>query len=113
MSNEYKRLLSARTLTGTTIQPEAEAWDGGGHCTLEVQCDIFSPGATGGFIALQHSATNEVGSFRDLPNVNWALDTAGGHLTVSHFLRYIRFVTTGTINGGPVVQLDIIGKSCG
>jgi len=32
---------------------------------------------------------------------------------VSHFLRYIRFVTTGTVSGGPVVQLDIIGKSCG
>ncbi len=33
--------------------------------------------------------------------------------TVEHFLRYNRFVTTGTVSGDPVVQIAIIGKSCG
>lgn len=50
---------------------------------------------------------------RQRPGAAWELNTTGGHLTVGHFLRYIRWLTTGTVSGNPVVQIDIIAKSCG
>lgn len=111
MSNEYKRILPLRKLTGPAAQPESEAWDAGGYRLLELQFRFPKSGSANGFLALEHSATNEPGSFVLIPGTSVELSTTGGVVSVSNFLRFVRWVTTGTVSGDPLVQIDAVAKN--
>ena len=110
MRNESKRILPMRKFTGAAEQPITEAWDAGAYKTISAQCRIAKPGSAGGFLVLQHSATNEEGSFINIPGASWEVNGAGGYVHIADFLRYVRWATSGTIAQDPVVGIDAVAK---
>ena len=109
MASEYRRLLDPSTAKATVFQELREAWDAGAYRVLEVHVRVLKAG-TGGNIILQHAAVNEEDAYLDLANASTALNGQGAYLTISNFLRFIRWRTDGAVAGSPVVMIEIIAK---
>lgn len=109
MSSTYRRLLEPTGLGPNEKQRLEEAFDAGAHGTLELQGRILKTGS-GGNLKLQHAAVNKEDAYLDLANTSWDLTTAGGYISISSFLRYIRWVADGGVAGAPVAMIDIIAK---
>ncbi|MCK6505667.1 hypothetical protein L6R53_20100 [Myxococcota bacterium] len=102
--------MNPQKLTGNATQPVEEAWDAGAFTRLEVHCRVLKQGSAGGSIILQHAAVNEDAAYVALPGATWNVNTDGTFVSVTAFLRFVRWSTTGTIAGDPVALIDGIGK---
>lgn len=105
----YIRLLDPRVLGAGDTQDSKDAFDGGGYSKLELQCRILKSGSAGS-IKLQHAAVNEEDAYIDLGSASWVATGSGGHISISNFLRFIRWAADGSVAGNPVVMIDLIAK---
>lgn len=107
----YHRLLQYQTLTSSLSPTLAESFDAGAYTRLEVQARILVGGGGAGTVKLQHAAVNEPDAFIDIASASWTLNTAtNNYLSVTGFLRYIRWLASSGIAGSPAVVIDIIAK---
>ena len=109
MSNESKRLLDPRVLGADDTQDVKDAYDAGAFDKLEIQARFLKSGSAGNLI-LQHAAVNEEDSYISLGTASWATTGSGGHISISNFLRFIRWKADGSVAGTPVAMIDIIAK---
>lgn len=78
--------------------------------TLAIQFRVLVAGGAGN-LKLQHAAVNEPDAFTDVSGASWSLAATGNTYTsVSHFLRYLRWITDGSVSGSPAAILDLIAK---
>lgn len=109
MAGESVRLLDPQVLSaGDTMNPE-RVYDGGGYKNLEIHTRILKAGS-GGNIKLQHAAVNEPGAFIDLATATWAANGNGSYVSISNFLRYVRWICDGAVAGGPIAVIDLVAK---
>lgn len=110
MASLYHRLVPLQTFGASQTQPRDEVLDVGAYTTLEIQLRVLVAGAAGN-LKLQHAAVNEPDAFKDLSGASWALSaTANNFTSITSFLRYLRWVTDGSVSGSPAALLDIIAK---
>ena len=109
MASETWRLLDPRVLGADDVQTLDLAFDGGAFSKLEIHVRILKSGSAGN-IKLQHAAVNEEDAYIDLGTATWAVTGTGSHISVSSFLRYIRWVCDGSVAGTPVIMIDIVAK---
>lgn len=113
MASTHVRVLHPQTLTASLIPPRHEVVDAGAYKSAEVQFRCLVAGGAGQ-AKLQHAAVNEPDAFKDISGAAWNLNAAGAsgnqYLSVSSFLRYIRWVTDASVSGSPVALIDIIFK---
>ncbi len=110
MASQYSRFLPLQTLSSTQTMPRDEVLDLGAYNTLQIQLRVLVAGS-GGNVKIQHAAVNEPDAFKDLSGASAALNATGNHfVTVTNFLRYLRWVTDGSVSGSPAVLIDIIAK---
>lgn len=87
--------------------------DAGAYNTLQVQVAVQpGTGNANDYIYLQHAAVNEDHLFIDLVAIPVGQPAWPGTLvTVSDFLRYVRWMTPPAWQGAnPTVQIDVIAK---
>jgi len=54
---------------------------------------------------------NEPDAFTALTGATWALNATSNTLvSVTHFLRYLRWVTDSGVAGSPIALIDLIAK---
>lgn len=110
MASLYHRLLPITSLTASQVQTRDEVLDIGAYRVLEIQVRVISAG-TAGNLKLQHAAVNEPDAFKDLSGASFALTPASNQvMSISNFLRYLRWVTDNGVAGGPVALIDIVAK---
>ena len=109
MASETWRLLDPRVHGADDVQTLDLAFGGGAYSKLEIHVRILKSGSAGN-IKLQHAAVNEEDAYIDLGTATWAVTGTGSHISVSSFLRYIRWVCDGSVAGTPVIMIDIVAK---
>lgn len=110
MASLYHRFLPYQTVSASQTMTRDEVFDAGAYRVLEVQCRVVVAGG-GGSIKLQHAAVNEPDAFMDVSGGSWNLNaTSKNYYSVTGFLRYLRWVTDGSVSGSPAVLIDIIAK---
>lgn len=110
MASQYSRFLPLQTLTANQTMPRDEVLDVGAYNKLQIQLRVLVAGS-GGNVKIQHAAVNEPDAYKDLSGATVALNaTTNQFVTVSDFLRYLRWVTDGAVTGSPAVLIDIIAK---
>ena len=109
MASETWRLLGPRVLSADDVQTLDLAFDAGAYSTLEIHVRILKSGSAGN-LKLQHAAVNEEDAYIDLGTASWAVTGSGGHISISNFLRYVRWVCDGSVAGNPVIMIDIVAK---
>lgn len=109
MASQYHRLLDPRAIVANDVQNIDQAFDAGAYDKLELQCRILKTGGAGN-IKLQHAAVNEEDAYIDLGSASWLVTGSGGHISISNFLRYVRWAGDNSVGGGPVAMIDIIAK---
>ncbi len=107
MAAQSHRLLDAFVLQTNLFQPRLDWFDAGAYNQLNIHCRVVTSGT--GTLKVQHSATTDEPGFLDLPTVD--LSTEGNFTTVNGFLRYVRWVTTGSFSGSPAAVIDLVAKS--
>ena len=116
MASQYVRLMEPMVLSGSKQSETERVADLGAYKTLEVEFLIFAQvdsGVTSFELKLQHASVNEEDAFVDLSGATVSLKTgATSHVSVSNFLRYVRWVSilSGSITTPPVVGIDIVAK---
>lgn len=110
MASGIKRIMPPRKFTGNATQPIEEARDAGAYTRIEAQCRVLKQGSAGGSFILEHAAVNEEGAFLPIPGALWNANTDGGYVSITGFLRFVRWSTAGTIAGDPVALIDGVGK---
>ena len=58
----------------------------------------------------EHAAVLEDNAFRALTSATWAVTGSGGFVSISDFLRYLRWSADGSVAGVCVAMIDIIAK---
>lgn len=109
MASQYVRLLDPRVIQANDVQDLKDAFDGGAYTKLELHCRILKSGSAGN-VKLQHAAVNDEDGYIDLGNASWAANGSGGPVSISNFLRYVRWVGDSAVAGNPVVTIDLIAK---
>jgi len=78
--------------------------------TLNIGATVHTAGS-GGNIVLQHSDCTDPDTFQTLATISVS-STGTSFESISNFLRYVRWVTDGSVAGGPpVVSVSIVAKS--
>ena len=92
------------------LEQNGDIVDMGAHNVLQIMFMRHTVG-TGGALVLQHSASTDPTTFKEIDS--FQLDVTGASfVTTTAFLRYVRWITDASVAGGPpVVSLWIIGKS--
>jgi hypothetical protein len=108
-SSLYRRLLDLRTLLASEKQSMDDVLDAGAYRVLEIQHRVPKAG-TAGNLQLQHAAVLSEDSFQNLGAAVALNATSITFITVSDFLRYIRWTTDAGVAGSPIANVDIIAK---
>ena len=107
----YRRLMEPTTLTASSAQVTSDAMDAGAYLRLEVEVRVLKAGTGSGNVFIQHAATNDEGSYLALASASWPVNTAGTfYLSVTGFLRFVRWAGDASVAGAPVIQIDVIAK---
>ena len=109
MASQYFRLMDPTSLVASTDQDLRNAIDVGAFNKLEIDCRILKSGSAGNLI-LEHAAVLEENAFRALATATWAVNASGGFVSISDFLRYVRWSADGSVAGACVAMIDIIAK---
>jgi hypothetical protein len=110
MASKAVRLMEPQSPAASTKQSRTEAQDFGAYRTLQVQPRVLKAGS-GGNISLEHAAVNEEEAYTTISGTSVALNaTSNTPITVSNFLRWVRWATDGSVAGTPLVLIDIIAK---
>lgn len=107
MSSQYVRLLDARALGPNQASPVDRVVDLGAYGRLEIDPRVMTVGSAGSLL-IETSATGEDGSWRTIATI--ALTESANMVQVTSFLRYVRWTTSGSVAGAPVVIVDIVAK---
>lgn len=109
MASETVRLLDPQVLSANDVMPVERVFDGGSYRVLEIHTRILKQGSAGN-LKLQHAAVNEPGAFIDLAGASWVTTGQGSYVTVTSFLRFVRWVCDGAVAGGPIAIIDLVAK---
>jgi hypothetical protein len=105
--NKHFTLLNRQTVTA---DQNGEIQDLLLHNTLNIGATVHTAGS-GGNIILQHSDSTDPSTFQTLATISVS-STGTTFESISNFLRYVRWVTDGSVAGGPpVVSVSIVAKS--
>lgn len=110
MASQYLRILPITGLTASQKQANADIIDVGAYTTLEFQARVLKAGGAGN-VFVEHAAVNEPDAFTALSGATWSLSATSNTLvSVTHFLRYLRWVTDSGVAGSPIALIDLIAK---
>lgn len=110
MASTTRRLMPQQSLTANQVQPRDEVMDAGAYKTLECQGRCIVAGSNGQ-AKIQHAAVNEPDAFKDLAGAAWNLNATNNTVvSISNFLRYLRWVTDANVAGNPVALIDVVAK---
>ena len=108
MASLFGELLPPSQLSASQKMDTKDVLDLGAYSVLQIQPRVLTAGGAGN-LKIQHSSRNIDGTFVDLASV--ALNATSNTLvTVTNFLRYVRWVTDGAVAGTPVAACDIVAK---
>jgi hypothetical protein len=107
-SNRSIRLLERTILKANLVGQGVDLLD---FSTLEVAFQlVHAGGATAGKITFQHAAADEEDLYTNVgSDVNLYGSIGVTHQTFA-FLRYVRWVTSGNVDGAPLASIEIIAK---
>jgi hypothetical protein len=103
----YEETLIRRRLV--LVSETGESIDLGAYKSIGGQIIIHEIGS-GGSIGLEHSATNKSEAFTTLGNTVTLTTIANDVQNHTNFLRFVRYVTDGSVAGNPIVSLHIVAK---
>lgn len=103
---EY-RILERQSVTADQVGEIMSLYQ---HVALSIGITVHTVG-TAGSLKLQHSHSTDPGSFMDI--ATYSLTSAATSFEyVDQFLGYVRWITDGSVTGGPpIVTLTVFGKS--
>ncbi len=108
-TSEYFRLLDPLALVANQTQDRDQVIDVGSYTEMQVNFRVLKAGSAGN-LQLQHAAVNEEDAWLDLGSPNSLSGTTNVVISISTFLRYVRWTTDGAVAGAPVALVDIIAK---
>lgn len=110
MASMYQRILDPRALTPNDTTQREEVLDAGAYNTLQAQMRVLSAGSAGN-LKLQHAAVNEPDAFIDIGGASVSLaSTSNSLVTVTNFLRFIRWFSDSATAGSPIALIDVVAK---
>lgn len=110
MAGQSLRLLDAQALSASKETPLEQVADLGAYRQLVIHCRILKAGSAGS-ITIQDAATKESAAFRSTA-ATWNLSSTSnsGVTELTVFLRYVRWITDGSVADSPVAIIDIVAK---
>lgn len=111
MASMYRRLMEPTSITASQSQLTFDAMDAGAYLRLEVEVRVLKAGSGSGNVFLQHAAVNEEGSYLAVASAAWPVNATGTfYLSITGFLRFVRWAGDANVAGSPVIQIDVIAK---
>ena len=109
MASQYFRLLDAMDLVASMTQPRDQVFDAGPYSKLELQFRVVRAGGAG-TLQLQHAAVNEESAYIALGAPVALNATSNSHVSISNYLRYVRWTTNAAVAGSPAALIDVLAK---
>ncbi len=104
MASQYVRLMDTRVVTPSAVGTNVA--DLGAFETIVLDPRILVTG--GGQLYIETSAVNEEGGWRIVHTIE--LNATSNLVTISNFLRYVRWRAHSNVTGTPTVLLDLVAK---
>jgi hypothetical protein len=108
MAGKYVRLMEPRSLVANEKQPRDQWLDLGAYKELNIHARLLKAG-TAGNVLIQDSAVPEDDGFvRTIATISCQANT--NPVTITGFLRNVRWIGDGSVAGAPVLLVDIVAK---